>query len=106
MVDFDNLKTCVLCGRKIPKDHETKHHLIPQSFKKTQNVIVLHKVCHVEIHRRIPNRKLAYTYNTLEKILEHKDIQKFIKWIKKRPIDYFRPSKKKKKRLKKSRKHK
>ena len=80
------MNNCPLCGREL--DHTAdSHHLIPKS-KKGKETIRLHKVCHKKIHSLFDEKLLTTQYNTIEKLLENADIQKFVKWIQKKPIDF------------------
>ena len=80
------MDNCPLCGRELDSTADL-HHLVPKS-KKGKETIRLHKICHSKIHSLYDEKVLAKHYNTIEKLLESEDIQRFIKWIKKKPIDY------------------
>lgn len=85
---------CELCGRELPT---TEHHLIPKTnhsnkwFRKTFTLedMKSRKIdacvdCHPAIHKFIPSEKeLGRNYNTLEKLLAHPKIAKFVEWVKK-----------------------
>lgn len=87
---------CELCGRT---DIElTRHHLIPQSrhnkartkkeFSRQEmksQVAMLCQACHNQVHEVFSNNELSMHYNTVEKIREHSEMEKFINWVKKRP---------------------
>lgn len=77
---------CPLCGRELDSTAD-KHHLIPKS-KKGKETVRLHKICHRTIHSLYDEKLLEKHYNTIEKLLESDDIQRFVKWIKKKPISY------------------
>lgn len=84
--DYDD-GTCVLCERDMPL---TFHHLIPRTThkklakrtmldKKALNVgIMVCRPCHSAIHRFIDEETMALEYNTLEKLLTHEKVQKWI----------------------------
>lgn len=86
--------TCEMCERE--NMELTFHHLIPKcqhskkSIKrkfsseemKTRGIDVC-RDCHPTIHKFIKNKDLAKTYNTLETLLEHEEISKFVKWVSK-----------------------
>lgn len=91
---------CELCRRAT---HLTRHHLIPRSVHQRKrvrrlfsrmamhgNVIQVCRVCHNKIHATFSEMELALHYNTLERLLSHEEIRKFVAWIEKRP-DGFRP---------------
>ena len=79
---------CPLCGRPFGFTNIDEHHLIPRAFKGKETV-TLHKVCHRSIHATLTERELANYYNTIERLLEHENIQKFVKWVQKKDIEYY-----------------
>jgi len=88
---------CEMCGQErlltfhhlIPKDvHPTylKKRLPPgingeptRGFLNTYGTMIC-KHCHSFVHRLAPNDVLAREYNTLEKILEHPSVQRWVAW--------------------------
>lgn len=83
------LKSCPLCGREIPRHLESKHHLIPKLKGGTNGPIaVLHRACHSKIHAVFTEAELARSYHTTEQLLTNPEMQKFVRWIAKRPIDF------------------
>tara|TARA_R110002096_G_scaffold179153_1_gene356098 strand:+ start:7995 stop:8288 length:294 start_codon:yes stop_codon:yes gene_type:complete len=83
------LKTCPLCGREIPAHLESRHHLTPKlKGGKHGPIAILHTICHGKIHSVLTESELAKNYSTIEALLEHEEIQKFVAWVKKRPIDF------------------
>lgn len=104
------MTNCPLCGRPlIDGPSIDEHHLKPKAFgvKKevtdTSNRIVLHKICHLKIHSSISERELESYYHTIERLLEHEDIQKFIKWVQKKDpefVNIHRDTKERKRRRK------
>lgn len=94
--DSDNDLACELCGRREVK--LTRHHLIPRARhnkKRTQRhfsrgemvgeIAMLCRACHSQVHRTFDNHQLANHYHTVQRLKEHSEMDKFIKWIKKRP---------------------
>lgn len=87
---------CELCGSK--NDILNFHHLIPRTlhsnnffekrftkkFMRENGIMVCKYICHGQIHKFISEKELGMKRNTLEKLLEHPDIKKFISWRKKR----------------------
>jgi hypothetical protein len=69
-----------------------EHHLIPKSYGGKEK-IPLHRICHQKIHSLFKESELKNYYHTWERILEHPDIQKFVSWVKKRPIEFIDSSK-------------
>ncbi len=84
------MNECLLCGRKIPQDQETRHHLIPKSRggqHHKRNLVRLHRECHVKIHSVLPVDELVRNYNTIDKLLEYDGIKRYVNWVKNRPIE-------------------
>jgi hypothetical protein len=71
----------------------SEHHLIPKSTHKrfssiyskdqTHEKINTCTDCHKQIHALLTEVECARDYNTIEKILDHEGMKKFIKWVKK-----------------------
>ena len=78
--------TCELCGREV--ERLTVHHLIPRQHTKrkkaetgpTTNIC---SACHKQIHTLYDNKHLAQQLNTLEKLKNQPDMQKFLSWVQK-----------------------
>ena len=81
-------ETCPLCSRIIPSGSGSLHHLIPKTFKGKQTVN-LHKICHSKIHSVFTERELLRWYNTIERIVEHDEIKKFISWVENKKLDFY-----------------
>jgi hypothetical protein len=75
---------CQLCMRPTTKSQRDKHHLIPKSHGGVQTVI-LHRLCHQQIHALLTENQLARNYSTIEALRSHPEISKFVDWIKKKP---------------------
>lgn len=78
---------CPLCLREIPPDvAQNIHHLIPKlKGGKGGPTVLLHVICHKEIHASLSEAELARSYNTIEALRQHPRLEKFIKWVQKRP---------------------
>jgi len=92
-----NIKICPICGREIPGDSESDHHLIPKEITLSKRnkkkfdrkaTITIHLVCHKKIHSMFSNKELAREYNTAEKIATHEGIKSFSEWISKKPLEF------------------
>lgn len=92
MENEQNNKGCALCQRKLKL---TKHHLIPSNVHKNKwfrkrfskedlhQVLMVCRPCHNAIHRFIPNNKvLARDYYTLELLLAHEGLKRYVEWQK------------------------
>jgi len=84
---------CELCERE---NELTFHHLIPKSqhtnkwFKKNftreemaTGINICKHDCHKYVHKSINEKELGRSFNTLEKLLRHPKIKKYIKYIQK-----------------------
>ena len=91
-----NNTICPICKRNVPEQYLERHHTIPKSKggKETISVCVN---CGDTIHQLINIKELKTTYNTIEALNSHPDIQKWSKWIFKKPNDFSVSMKKKKK---------
>ncbi len=83
---------CELCERQ---QKLTFHHLIPKKNHKIKYIqkrfsaidlnkygIMICNDCHKMIHKLIPHKQLALEFNTTEKLISHKELAKFICWVK------------------------
>ena len=41
--------------------------------------------CHRQIHRTLTEKELEREYNTIEALLSHPDIFRFVRWIERKP---------------------
>lgn len=82
------MDTCPICSRSLTGDFIQEHHLIPKTFKGKETVR-LHKSCHQKIHSVFTERELFHTYNNIQSIIEHPEIIKFVKFIQKKPVDFY-----------------
>lgn len=64
------------------------HHWIPKS-KKGSDVSLIHKICHNKIHSLWTENELRDYYNTPERILSNSEMQKFVKWLERKPADFY-----------------
>ena len=47
--------------------------------------VILHRLCHRQIHALLTENQLARQYSTIEALKGHSEIAKFIEWISKKP---------------------
>lgn len=81
---------CGLCGRQTPV--LTEHHLVPRSQGRRQGVRVgdlpttlLCPPCHKFLHRTFTNAELAGDYRTLDALLAHEAVRRFVAWVRTQP---------------------
>ena len=81
---------CGLCDREILPGDESAHHLVPKATTNGKNSLTttLHTVCHKQIHALYNEKVLAKYFNTIEKLRNDSNIQRFVKWIRKRPLEF------------------
>ena len=82
---------CPLCLRPIPEDvPQSQHHLIPRAKGgKGSATVLLHNICHKEIHATLSESELARTFNTVDKLREHPRLATFLDWVAKRPPEFI-----------------
>ena len=88
--------TCELCKRG--EIETTRHHLIPRTTHKNKKTkketehedriktVPLCRPCHSQIHRIFTEKQLEREWNTIELLLTHPDVIKFVRWIEGRPV--------------------
>ena len=94
-----NADKCELCQR--PDTELSRHHLIPRArhrkgeirrkFDKaelTGRLALLCRSCHKFVHTVLSERQLANEYNTVNQLLTHPEIAKFVGWIAQRPFGF------------------
>lgn len=72
---------CPICDREISdKRYQEKHHLTPvaKGGKDTKPVCI---DCGDQIHMLFTNNELRDTYNTIELLKQHPQMQKWIRWV-------------------------
>lgn len=83
---------CPICKRELTNWSVSSHHLIPKTFKGKETVD-LHKICHRKLHSVYTEREMVKYFHTIERLLEHNEIIKFVKWVSKKNIDFYNGSK-------------
>jgi len=82
---------CPLCDREIPPDvKQSEHHLIPKlKGGKGGPKVLMHHICHREVHASLTEAELARSYNTPEALRAHPRLAKFAEWVGKRPPGFI-----------------
>ena len=75
---------CPLCDRPIPATQRDAHHLVPRSHG-GRYTEYLHRICHRQIHALFTEAELARSYHTVESLLAHPEVQRFVRWVSTRP---------------------
>lgn len=91
----DSLGPCPICSRNMFKGvYVDEHHLIPKAKNgKYGDKITVHRICHEKVHSIWTEKELANHYNTAAKIIEHGEIKKFIRWVSRKPSDFYAKTK-------------
>lgn len=77
---------CALCEREVSS--VTYHHLIPkQKGGKHTTTVPLCQPCHTTLHAIFSNAELAAVYNSIPKLQAAAPLQKYLQWIKNKPIE-------------------
>jgi hypothetical protein len=82
---------CPLCLRPIPLDvPQSLHHMIPRlKGGKGGPVVLLHHICHKEIHARYTEGELARRFNTIAALRDDSRLMAFLDWVAKRPPGFI-----------------
>jgi hypothetical protein len=91
--DAPELPACPLCGRAVPPAQQDAHHLVPRS-EGGRETVILHRICHRQIHALFGETELARHYNTAEALLAHPQVQAFVQWVRRKPDDFYERTRK------------
>ncbi|MEM0934788.1 MAG: HNH endonuclease [Pseudomonadota bacterium] len=82
---------CPLCARPIPRDvPQSLHHLVPKlKGGKGGPTVLMHHICHKEVHAALTEAELARVYNTPEALRAHPRLARFAAWVAKRPPGFL-----------------
>lgn len=83
------LGDCPICGRPLVDGPSVdRHHWVPRSEGGGPASLV-HVICHRMLHTRFSERGLAGAYATPEAVRADEDMQRFIRWVRKRPPEFI-----------------
>lgn len=81
----NSLGPCPLCGREMFEGLSVnKHHVMPKCVGGTE-LHWMHVVCHSKIHATLSIHDLRTWYHTFERLREHPELAKFIRWVRRKP---------------------
>lgn len=84
---------CPLCERAIPPSQRDAHHLVPKS-RGGRETAWLHRICHRQLHALFSETELARRYHRVEDLLAHPEVDRFVRWVKTKPDDFFERTRK------------
>ena len=87
------LPICPLCGRPVPPAQQDAHHLVPRS-EGGRLTVVLHRICHRQVHALFTETELARHFASPEALLTHPGMQAFVQWVRKKPEDFYERTRK------------
>ena len=78
---------CPLCLRPIPPGaRASRHHLVPRlKGGKGGPTVLMHHLCHREVHATLSEADLARAYATPEALRAHPRLARFAEWVARRP---------------------
>lgn len=83
--------TCELCGREGVA--LTTHHLTPRIQGRRRGMALselptaeLCPPCHKYLHKTFSNAELERDFPSIEAMLAHEDIARFVRWVQKQPV--------------------
>lgn len=83
----NSLGPCPICGREMLEGPSVdRHHWIPRREGGT-DWDYLHRICHKKLHSLFDERTLAQAVNSAETARSHPDMESFIKWVRKQPLE-------------------
>lgn len=81
------LPVCALCSRPVLPQHADQHHLLPKS-RGGRDTVLLHRICHRQIHALFTETELARHFPSIAALLEQEQIQQFVRWIQTKPSHF------------------
>src|SRR5688572_20983281 len=87
---------CELCRRPTDEAWLSRHHLVPREeggrYGATANLC---QPCHATIHLLLSNKELALVYNTIPALQQAEPLQKYLRWIRNKPVTRLKNRRKK-----------
>ncbi len=95
MNETNKMDHCPICNREFGGEMQD-HHLKPRTFRsrthevlERDNLVRIHKVCHQKLHATFSEKEMFDTFHTVALILENGEIQKFVKWVRRKPPEFY-----------------
>ena len=87
----DEPPECALCGRPIPSDvRQSVHHLVPKLKGGAKGpTVLLHQICHNEIHATLTEAELAREFSTIAALRSHARLRAFVGFVESKPPDFY-----------------
>ncbi|MEL0110796.1 MAG: hypothetical protein VW835_03600 [Rickettsiales bacterium] len=83
-----SLGPCPICGREmIEGPSVNRHHWVPR-LKGGGAASDIHVVCHRMLHRTFSEGELARDYPSPEALRAHPEIENFIRWVRRKPVEF------------------
>ncbi|MEM9049712.1 MAG: HNH endonuclease [Pseudomonadota bacterium] len=81
---------CPLCERPIlPEVPQNRHHLLPKLKGGAGGpTVLMHRMCHDEIHAVLSEAELARAYTTVAALRAHPHLARFARWLRGRPLRF------------------
>jgi 5-methylcytosine-specific restriction endonuclease McrA len=91
LVPMSDDPICPLCLRPIPADvPRSIHHLVPKAKGgKGGPTVLMHHICHKEVHAALSEAELARSFRTPEALRAHPRLARFAAWVAKRPPGFI-----------------
>ena len=89
-----SLGECCLCGREMLSGKAVdRHHPVPKS-QGGKDWVWMHRICHRKLHSMWSEKQLARdpVLNNPQIMAEHPQLESFIAWVRKQPLDFYAPS--------------
>lgn len=94
-IEEEVIGECPICDRgMVAGISADEHHWIPQSKGGKHGVkTLIHRMCHSKIHSVWSEKELARVYNNPEIIKVAPEMQEFLNFMKKKPLNFHMPTK-------------
>ena len=90
----EDAPVCPLCLRPIPRHaRQSAHHLVPKLKGGGRGpTVLLHQICHNEIHAALTEAELARDYAEPARLRAHPRLARFVAWVADKDPAFHAPS--------------